>query len=49
MLAGVPVADLKRIVIDKMVSNGGWVVNDFVRDVNGNRVFVVTGRTPRTR
>ncbi len=47
MLAGVPVADLKRIVIDKMVSNGGWVVNDFVRDVNGNRVFVVTARTPK--
>ena len=47
MLAGVPVADLKRIVIDKMVSNGGWVVNDFVREVNGNRVFVVTGRTPK--
>jgi hypothetical protein len=47
MLAGVPVADLKRIVIDKMVSNGGWVVNDFVRDVNGSRVFVVTGRTPK--
>jgi hypothetical protein len=47
MLAGVPVADLKRIVIDKMVSNGGWVVNDFVREVNGNRVFVVTARTPK--
>jgi hypothetical protein len=47
MLAGVPVADLKRIVIDKMVTNGGWVVNDFVRDVNGSRVFVVTARTPK--
>jgi hypothetical protein len=47
MLAGVPVADLKRIVIDKMVTNGGWVVNDFIREVNGNRVFVVTGRTPK--
>ena len=47
MLAGVPVADLKRIVIDKMVNNGGWVVNDFIREVNGNRVFVVTGRTPK--
>lgn len=47
MLAGVPVADLRRIVIDKMVASGGWVVNDFVRDVNGNRVFVVTGRTPK--
>ncbi|HEX6043339.1 MAG TPA: hypothetical protein VFZ22_02535 [Pyrinomonadaceae bacterium] len=47
MLAGVPVNDLRRIVIDKMVASGGWVVNDFVRDVNGNRVFVVTARTPK--
>jgi len=47
MLAGVPVADLRRIVIDKMVASGGWVVNDFVRDVNGSRVFVVTARTPK--
>jgi len=30
-----------------MVNNGGWVVNDFIREVNGSRVFVVTGRTPK--
>jgi hypothetical protein len=47
MLAGLPVADLRRIVIDKMVASGGWVVNDFIREVNGSRVFVVTGRTPK--
>ena len=47
MLGGVAVADLRRIVIDKMVASGGWVVNDFVREVNGARVFVVTGRTPK--
>jgi hypothetical protein len=47
MLGGVAVADLRRIVIDKMVNSGGWVVNDFMRDVNGSRVFVVTGRTPK--
>ena len=47
MLGGVNVADLRRIVIDKMVASGGWVVNDFVREVNGARVFVVTGRTPK--
>jgi hypothetical protein len=47
MLGGVAVADLRRIVIDKMVASGGWVVNDFVREVNGSRVFVVTGRTPK--
>jgi hypothetical protein len=47
MLAGVNVSDLRRIVIDKMVVSGGWVTNDFVRDVNGSRVFVVTARTPK--
>jgi len=46
MLAGVAVADLRRIVIDKMVTAGGWVTNDFVREVNGHRVFVVMARTP---
>jgi len=47
MLGGVAIAELRRMVIDKMVSSGGWVVNDFVREVNGNRVFVVTARTPK--
>jgi hypothetical protein len=47
MLGGVAVADLRRIVIDKMVAAGGWVVNDFVGEVNGSRVFVVTARTPK--
>lgn len=46
MLAGLPVADLRRIVIDKMVSAGGWVTNDFMREVNGKRIFIVTARTP---
>jgi hypothetical protein len=46
MLAGVAIADLRRIVIDKMVAAGGWVTNDFVREVNGHRMFVVMARTP---
>ncbi|HEV2836769.1 MAG TPA: hypothetical protein VGW58_15740 [Pyrinomonadaceae bacterium] len=46
MLGGLAVADLRRIVIDKMVAAGGWVTNDFIREVNGHRVFVVTARTP---
>lgn len=46
MLAGVSVSDLRRIVIDKMLTAGGWVTNDFQRDVNGHRVFVVTAQTP---
>lgn len=47
LLAGVNVTDLRRIVIDRMVAAGGWVTNDYVREINGGRVFVVTARTPR--
>ncbi|PWT91190.1 MAG: hypothetical protein C5B55_08535 [Blastocatellia bacterium] len=47
MLAGVDIGDLRRIVIDKMVVAGGWVINDYVSDVNGARVFVVLARTPK--
>jgi hypothetical protein len=47
MLGGVAVGELRRIVIDKMVASGGWVVNDVVREVNGARLFIVTARTPK--
>jgi len=47
LLGGTNVAELRRIVIDKMIVAGGWVINDFVREVNGARVFVVTARTPK--
>ena len=47
MLGGVAVGDLRRMVIEKMVASGGWVVNDFVREVNGERIFVVTAKTPK--
>jgi len=46
MLAGTAVTDLRRIVIDKMITAGGWVVNDYQRDMDGYRVFVVTAQTP---
>lgn len=46
MLAGISVTDLRRIVIDKMITAGGWVTNDYQREVNGYRVFVVTAQTP---
>lgn len=47
MLGGTSVSELRRIVIDKMIVSGGWVTNDFVKEVNGSKVFVVTARTPR--
>ncbi len=46
MLSGVSFSELRRTVIDKMVNAGGWVTNDFERQVNGRRVFVVTAQTP---
>jgi hypothetical protein len=46
MLAGVAFSDLRRIVIDKMINTGGWVINDYERQVNGARVFVVIAQTP---
>ena len=49
LLAGVAIADLRRIVIDKMISDGGWVTNDYFRDISGMRVFIVTAQTPGDR
>ena len=46
MLAGMSFSDLRRIAIDKMINAGGWVVNDYERQVNGARVFVVIAQTP---
>lgn len=46
MLAGTAVADLRRIVIDKMITGGGWVVNDYQREMSGYRVFIVMAQTP---
>jgi hypothetical protein len=46
LLAGIAMTDLRRIVIDKMITAGGWVTNDFQRLVAGYRVFVVTAQTP---
>ena len=46
MLAGVSFSDLRRIAIEKMINAGGWVINDYERQVNGARVFVVIAQTP---
>jgi len=46
MLSGVAFSDLRRIVIDKMINAGGWVTNDFERQIDGGRVFTVIAQTP---
>ena len=45
MLGGVPLTELRRTVIDKMVAGGGWVVNDMAREIDGHPVFIVTAQT----
>src|SRR5581483_2266992 len=46
MLGGVMFTDLRRTVIDKMITTGGWVVNDRQREIGGHRVFEVIAQTP---
>jgi len=44
-LSGVPFTALRRMVIDKMIASGGWVINDFEREVGGRRVYIVLAQT----
>lgn len=48
VLAGVSYVELRRTVIDKMITSGGWVINDVERDLEGRKVFVVVAQTPAT-
>lgn len=45
-VGGVPVSALRRTVIDKMIKEEGWVVNDYQREINGKKVFVVVAQSP---
>lgn len=45
-VGGASFTDLRRSVIDKMISAGGWVVNDRQREIGGRRVFEVIAQTP---
>jgi hypothetical protein len=42
---GVSFKELRRTVIDKMVAAGGWIINDFQREMGGHPVFVVLAHT----
>jgi len=44
-LAGVPVASLRRDVINRMIGENGWVVNDYQKEVNGSTVYVVVAQS----
>ena len=44
-LGGVPTSSLRRDVINRMIGENGWVVNDFQKDVNGKKVYVVVAQS----
>lgn len=44
-VGGVPTTQLRREVIDRMVKENGWVVNDYQKEVAGQSVYVVAAQS----
>jgi hypothetical protein len=44
-VGGVPQASLRRTVIDRMIRENGWVVNDYQKEIGGKKVYVVVAQT----
>lgn len=44
-LGGVSTNALRRTVIDKMIKEDGWVVNDYQKELNGKKVYVVVAQS----
>ncbi len=44
-VGGVPQTSLRRTVIDRMVRENGWVVNDYQKEIGGKKVYVVVAQS----
>ena len=44
-VGGVPTTSLRSTVIDKMIRENGWVVNDFQKEIGGKKVYVVVAQS----
>lgn len=44
-VGGVPTTQLRREVIDRMIKENGWVVNDYQKEINGQSVYVVAAQS----
>lgn len=44
-LGGVSTTSLRRDVIDKMIRENGWVVNDYQKEISGQPVYVVVAQS----
>lgn len=47
-VGGVPTSSLRREVINRMVRENGWVVNDFQKEIGGKNVYVVVAQSQGT-
>ncbi len=45
-VGGVSTVALRRTVIDRMMKEQGWVVNDYQKEVGGKKVYVVVAQSP---
>lgn len=45
-VGGVTTTALRRTVIDQMIRDNGWVVNDFQKEIGGRNVYVVVAQAP---
>jgi hypothetical protein len=44
-VGGVPTSSLRREVINRMVRENGWVVNDYQKEIGGRNVYVVVAQS----
>lgn len=44
-VGGVPTTSLRREVINRMIRENGWVVNDFQKEIGGKSVYVVVAQS----
>jgi|SRR5688572_20944842 hypothetical protein len=47
-VGGVPTASLRRDVINRMIRENGWVVNDYQKEIGGKSVYVVVAQSQGT-
>lgn len=44
-VGGVPTSSLRREVINRMINENGWVVNDYQKEIGGRQVYVVAAQS----
>lgn len=44
-VGGIPTTSLRRDVINKMIQENGWIVNDYQKEIGGRQVYVVVAQS----